>query len=100
MGTWLLQVLTTFGAFGRDEEEALVSQLLFVPEFLAAPSAFIVLPLESLCEPFSPCLGLLLLLSSTMQPSSFIASPASLGGTGPLLGPKAGGRKPYVCCPG
>lgn len=54
MGTWFLHLLITFGAFRRDEEEAPVRQLLFIPEFLTAHSAFIILPLESLWEPFSP----------------------------------------------
>lgn len=87
----MLHLLMTPGAFRRADEEAPVSQMLFVAEFLTAHSAFIVLPSEFLCEPFSPCLSSGLLLSSNLQPSSSVARPASLGGTGPLLGPKAGG---------
>lgn len=79
MGTWLLHCLMTFVVLVRMRGEVLVSQILLIPEFLRAHPAFIILPLESLCEPLSPC------VSFTLQP---MASAGSCGGTGPLLGPR------------
>lgn len=81
-GTWLLHSLMTFNALERMRGEALVSPTPLVPEFLRAHPAFIILPVESLCEPLSPS------VSFTLQPSSPIASEGSCGGTGPLLGPR------------
>lgn len=82
----------TFGPFRRDEEEAPVSQLLFVPELLSAPSA-IVLPLgKNLCVSLLALMSLFSFCSNTLQLSSSTIISASLGGTGPFLGPKAGGH--------
>lgn len=54
IGTWLLHCLMTFVVLERMRGEALVSQILLIPEFLRAHPAFIILPLESMCEPLSP----------------------------------------------
>lgn len=83
----------TFGAFRRDEEEGPVSQLLFVPEFLTACSAFIMLSLELPYEPFCPSLSVHC-HSSTAFCSLSLPQPVRLPlvAQGPLLGPEVGGH--------
>lgn len=79
IGTWLLHCLMTFIVSEGMRGEALISQILLIPEFLRAHPAFIILPLESLCESLSPSVSFIL------QPT---ASAGSCGGTGPLPGPR------------